>query len=125
MVAALALLTAAAVFNSRTQRIINDPEARAKARYYAQAVKTFLDPNSLQRHGHWMYEAEIVTAMGFIALGDQRPKMESHEGHRQTIGAGTQRTWWIARNIREGDVIVILRWTLDVSFLPLDNCPRA
>jgi len=60
-----------------------------------------------------MYEAKIVTVMGFVGLGDQRPKMESHEGQKFSLGPSYQRTAQIVQNIRSGDVIVILRNSLD------------
>jgi hypothetical protein len=90
-------------------------ETQASARWYMRGVRTFIDPTALQQHGHWMYDASIVTPMGFVALGDQRPKSESHDGPKLSIAGGSQRTWLIVRNIQHGDVIVILRQTLDVS----------
>lgn len=50
----------------------------------------------------------------YIARGDQRPKTHSQMGHRPSLWAvSSQRTWQFVWNIRRGDVIVILRPTLD------------
>ena len=80
---------------------------------YWKGIYNFVWPWAHSRHTHWMCEAKIVTVMGFVGLGDQRPKMESHEGQKFSLGPSYQRTAQIVQNIRSGDVIVILRNSLD------------
>lgn len=69
------------------------------------------DPKKLPDDSAWMFRAEIITVMGFVAEGDQRPMQRSHS-HRW-FHAETQQTSAIAASIKENDVIVILRPTLE------------
>eukprot|EP00040_Diaphanoeca_grandis_P011170 m.57229 g.57229 ORF g.57229 m.57229 type:complete len:347 (+) comp22350_c0_seq1:495-1535(+) len=71
---------------------------------------------ALPDHSAWMFDVEIITVMGYLAQGSQSPMQTSHK--HNPMSAYAQNTALIAKRIRSGDVIVILRPTLE-TFLDL------
>lgn len=73
----------------------------------------------LSDHRQWMNDVEIITVMGYISHGDQRPVQQSET--IKPMHVHTQQTEAIVENIKDGDIIVILRPTLPILLSILDE----